>query len=367
MNPYYSRSKHREDAAIRSSHTMNNSTVHICTWIHCDFTGEESNYPQVGRISSSPEFQEVYWRCAIVYFASSIRNNPQANHILFTNINQNKIPNTGKFKTQDFLVDKNVKIVTLPFTYQPPKNYFQKWRNQFYLFDIMKYLSNNSGLYDSLILLDSDCVWIDSVDKIVADLEKYGVLTYEIDYPPAHKIIGLSRLEMQTIYEELDNKSLEELPKYFGGEWFAASGREIRKIAAEIDSTWEWSLRKFAHNQPKFNESSYNLSYIYHKLGYDAGTGNPYIRRIWTTLFRNNNASSEDFKLHIWHMLAEKKYGIKRLFKEVSNPESLFWKLPPGKPFAEYAGRYLGIPKRTPLKLSLDLFDAVKSRLRKKI
>ena len=234
------------------------------------------------------------------------------------------------------------------------------------MFDIITYWSKTSTLDDSFILLDSDCIWVKSVDEIASAIEKYGVLTYEINFAPEHKIIGLSRQEMRTIYEELDKKILDELPKYFGGEWFAASGREIRRVAAEIDSTWEWSLKRFADTRPKFNESSYNLSYIYHKLGYPAGTANPYIRRIWTSLLKKNNASPEDFKLHIWHMLAEKKYGIKRLFKEVCNPESLFWKLPTGKPFEEYAAGYLGIPKRTPLKFTLDLFDAAKSKLTKK-
>lgn len=336
---------------------MSNKDIYIATGIYCDLKGEESKYFQVGGISSSEQFQSIYWRCVVVNFASSVRNNPNANHILFTNLNY--IPNIGKFKTEEFFLNLGIKIVSLPFTYQPPPGYFGAWRNTFYMFDIIKYFCNNcDSMNDNFIILDSDCVWIDSADGIVKLLEEYGLISYEINYSYTHVVNGLSRVNMRSIYEEMGYQTIDEAPKYFGAEICAAKGRDIIKLSSEIDFIWEISLKRFADHQPRFNTEEHMLSFAYNKLGYTAGTANFYIKRIWTTLFNYKNACDEDFELNIWHVPSEKKYGIKRLFTQVCNSESKFWKLPIGKPFAQYVGRYLGIPQRTPLKFTLDIFDA---------
>ena len=40
----------------------------ISTWIYLDSPEESSEYPQVGKGSHLPEFQQVYWRCVAVFF-----------------------------------------------------------------------------------------------------------------------------------------------------------------------------------------------------------------------------------------------------------------------------------------------------------
>ncbi|HBB32487.1 MAG TPA: hypothetical protein DDZ80_31995 [Cyanobacteria bacterium UBA8803] len=343
---------------------MNRSSLNIGTWIYCESPGEESKYPQVGGSSSSIQFQAVYWRCVVVYFACSVRNNPTANHLLFTNVHQ--IPDLGTFKTGQFLAQLGVKVISLPFTYQTPVGYFGAWRNQFYIFDVLKYLTQNCNSNDCYIILDSDCLWVNSADRIVADIQKYGLLTYDMSYPVGKLINGLTQLDMKKIYEELDGKTLDEAPTYFGGEWFGATGQEIKKVSAEFEPIWEFCLSRFANNQPKFNEEAHALSYIYHKLGYATRTANPYIRRIWTSP-QLYGARPEDMNLHVWHTPTEKRYGLKRLFKQVINLNSPFWNLPLGQPFIQYLARYLGIPKPTLLKVILDRFDDKISGLRKRL
>jgi hypothetical protein len=341
---------------------MSIGTVRIVTGMCCDAKGEESIYPQTGGLSSSAKFQVVYWRCVVVYFASSFRNNPNADHILLTNAEQ--VPDLGNFKTAEFLSNIGVKVVNLPFTYQPPRDYFEAFRSTFYKFDIVKYLKNNSAPNDICISLDSDCVWVNPV-KMTTAFENCGLGTYDLYEPENKPISGLTRIEMQKIYEEIGYK-VNEPPKYFGAELIAGRGNDIKRLSDEIDSIWEICLQRFAEGKSRFNTEEQMLSYIYNKEGYAAGTGNPYLKRIWTSP-KLYTAAESDLALDVWHLPGEKGYGIKRLFAEITNPKSTFWTVPLGNQFAAYAGSYLGVPKPTPSKSFLDMFDNRMSGLQRRL
>ncbi len=78
---------------------MKNSV--ISTWFVADGQGEETAFPQIGELSSSTvQFQNIYWQCICVFFASSIRFNPQRQHVLFTNA---AAPKIGDFDVNSFL------------------------------------------------------------------------------------------------------------------------------------------------------------------------------------------------------------------------------------------------------------------------
>jgi hypothetical protein len=346
---------------------MNDSgSVYIVTGMCCDEEGQESKYPQGSDAKSSSEkFQSVYWRCAVVYFASSVRNNPEAQHILFTNAD--RIPNIESFNTVEFFDKIGVKVVQIPFTYQPPMEYYPAFRSTFFKFDIIQYLKNHSALNDRCIALDSDCVWVNSADRIIADIEKQGLATYDLYEPEDKKISGLTRLEMQKIYEELGYK-VDEPPKYFGAEFIVGSGKHIKILSDEVDSIWETCLQRFAEGKTKLNTEEQMLTYIYNKLGYARSSANAYFNRVWTSPIIHT-ATEADLKMDIWHLPAEKGYGIKRIFAQVSNPQSDFWNLPLGEQFTKYVAGYVGIPQRNISKTVLDVFDnrisGIKRRLSK--
>lgn len=344
----------------------NNRSVYIVTGMCCDEEGQESKYPQGSDAKSSSEkFQLVYWRCAVVYFASSVRNNPEAQHILFTNTD--RIPNIESFNTVEFFNKIGVKVVQIPFTYQPPIEYYPAFRSTFFKFDIIQYLKNNSDSNDLCIALDSDCVWINSADRIIADIEKYGLTTYDLYEPDDKKISGLTRREMQKIYEELGYK-VDEPPKYFGAEFIVGNGKHIKILSDEVDSIWETCLQRFAAGETKFNTEEQMLSYIYNKLGYARSSGNTYFNRVWTSPIIYT-ATEADLKMDVWHLPAEKGFGIKRLFAQVANPKSDFWNLPVGEQFTKYVAGYVGIPKRNISKTIMDVLDnrisGIKRRLAK--
>jgi len=344
----------------------NSGSVYIVTGMCCDEEGQESKYPQGSDAKSSSEkFQLVYWRCAVVYFASSVRNNPEAQHILFTNAD--RIPNIESFNTVEFFNKIGVKVVQIPFTYRPPIEYYPAFRSTFFKFDIIQYLKNHSESNDLCIALDSDCVWVNSADRIIADIEKHGLTTYDLYEPDDKKISGLTRQEMQKIYEELGYK-VDEPPKYFGAEFIVGNGKHIKILSDEVDSIWETCLQRFAAGETKFNTEEQMLSYIYNKLGYARSSGNAYFNRVWTSPIYYT-ANEADLKMDVWHLPAEKGYGIKRLFTQVANPTSDFWNVPVGELFLKYVAGYMGIPKRNISKTVLDVLDnrisGIKRRLAK--
>ncbi len=191
---------------------------YICTWIYLDSPEESSEYPQVGKKSHLPDFQKVYWKCVAVFFACSTRFNPKRRHVLFTNKRQQEFPNADGLDLNSFLKGLNVEIVTIPLTWQTPEGYFGKWRNQFYIFDILQFIETKWSDDDSkssehsnkdtmkrsddlessdleqtaFVILDSDCIINRPLDALFAEIEKYGLLALPMPYSDTHDINGVT-------------------------------------------------------------------------------------------------------------------------------------------------------------------------------
>ncbi|MGI4788523.1 MAG: hypothetical protein ACRYFS_06690 [Janthinobacterium lividum] len=315
-------------------------------------------------MSSSTAFQDIYWRCVALFFASSVRHNPDAVHKLFTTVAS--VPNVGNFSTSQFLTQLGVEVVQVPFVHLPPLGYYGSWRNQFYILDIINYLDRCGAPDEQYVILDSDCVFTGSIQPLSEDLSQRGLLAMDLDLPLDQNINGITQRDMKQIFEDLGQPCSSEAAKYYGGEFFAATTEVIHQLAREVEPLWEIGLARFQQGKLKFNEEAHFLSYLYAKLGYAEPTGNPYIGRIWTGL-KFCNTSPKDFDLIIWHVPAEKKHGIRRLFQQVIRPGSRFWTVAPGRDFSHYVAGYLGIPKSSLVKKSRDVFDTVTWRIAGKL
>ncbi len=312
--------------------------TYICTSVYCDLPGEESFYPNVWLKSSSAKFQEIYWQCAMVMFASSIRYNPQAIHILFTN--KKSIP--GPFN--NFLKKFNVRVVYQKMSYKTPKKYYHSYRNTFYFLDIINYLSSMRFKDDdTIVLLDSDCFWVGSINQsLYKDVENYGLLNYHKMYSLEHKINGLTRLEAKQIYEDLLTTHLNTAPDHYGGGVIIAAVKDLRKMASEFKDVWYEMMQRFKRSKTRFHTEEHIFSYIYHKLGYLNGKANNYLTIIQTD--GNDKRSYQNASLFlIWHLPLEKRKGFVKLFQEITNPKSNFWHLPLGEQFIKYCGKKLSV------------------------
>lgn len=324
--------------SVDPTESLQNAT--ICTWFYAESEGEESYYPQVGGVSSSCKFHAIYLRCAIVFFASSLRQNPTAKHVLFTNLTV--FPKIDGVDINALLSRWRVDVVSLPLTHLTPEGYHTAWRNQFYIFDILHYLAQRCGDIEQYYVLDSDCVWIKPVTTIQPALHKYSLLTYDLSgcrsKPNAE---GL-----KSLYAKLGHPPHSDDVMYYGGECFVANGQALKQVYQAFPAVWKVCLDRFTTGHSYFLEEAYTLSYLYHQLGYQGGTANTYIKRMWTAgKYVKKNVIDTDYNLTIWHLPDEKKAGLRELFYQVINPQSKFWHLPTGHPLTVYLGRYLGVPQ----------------------
>lgn len=67
-----------------------------------------------------------------------------------------------------------------------------------------------------------------------------------------------------------------------------------------------------------------------------------FLKRIWT-LSNNYNFKPGDLHLPIWYLPAEKEKGLRELFHELTNPDSVFWLSK--APSAVFLGKFFNIPK----------------------
>lgn len=322
---------------------MNDNRDYICTWIYLDSPEERSEYPQVGQQSHLFEFQKTYWKCIAVFFACSVHFNPGRKHVLFTNKPVAELPDIDGLDMKAFLANLKVEVVTFPMTWQTPSGYYPKWRNQFFVFDIFQHFEQHFGEKDpAFLLLDSDCIIRHSLDDLFADIRKNGLMVLPMPFEADHDINGITRKDMREIYTDLDGKDPGFNPVYYGGEFFAATLEQVKRINQMFPPVWEAMMQRFKEGKKKFHYEGPTLSYLYYRIG-KFGIADRFIKRIWTSA-KYSNVEPRDFDLHIWHVPAEKKEGIALLLKKIVSGK-LFNQSDPD--LIQEMGGYLGIPKRT--------------------
>lgn len=334
----------------------------VSTWIHVDRPEDATYFPQIGATSDSRTVVDVYWRCVALFFATSVRNNPGAKHVLYTNVE--RAPTVDGVDLAERLAGWGVETVTLPFTFKPPKGFWGDFGNQFYLYDILRHAQGRYGRETAFTVFDSDCLWIRPGDALASATIEHRALTLDMGGRPERQINGVSLDEMAALLPEYGYPAHTGPLVYFGGESFSADGQAVGDIVDEVDRIFHRSVERFNAGAPKYNEEAHMLSVAYHVLGYRSGTANPFVRRIWTD--KNRNVEPNDGGLTLWHLPAEKKTGLAALAKEALDPQSKFWTVPTGEPFAAYLGRFVGVPHRSRAKQASDFARKVAFRLAKR-
>lgn len=333
----------------------------LSTWILLDDQESASQFPQAGRSSSADgSVHLTYWRCVAVFFAVARRTaGPDYKLRLYTGSHRN-VPSSPPF-VAEALKDLGVEIHVVPLTYLPPAGYYGRFRNQFYIFDILKAIAADAGDENHLIL-DSDCLCLRSLDDMFRSVEVKGALTFSMSYPPEYNINGLTRLQMREIFEEMSGVPVAQVPVYYGGEFYVSTASFIRKLVPLAAVAWEQSLERFHAGKPKLNEEAHLLTYLYDRLGVEEGTGNRFIKRLWTGVhFRNGVA--EDAKLPIVHLPSEKRFGFVTLYKLIQDRSSWFYRDAVDERWVRRVQRIVSVPRPSPVKLLRELASYAAARL----
>jgi hypothetical protein len=305
-----------------------------------------SYYDQLQDVNADGR-RRTYWQCVMVLFGSSVRCNPGARHILYTN--DRASTRWQGIDYQQRLRDMGVEVRQLPFDhFQPPAGASRKFRNGFYKLEVMRELARpDAG--DTSLLLDSDCVWSRPDAELERTLNSGRLLLFDISSAPDTKIIDLSRRDMGQLYREIFPDYPTETPLHFGGELVGGSRACFAELLRELETVWQRILTQYPTEPPRFcngesvfDNDEYVTTLAYNRLPGGWTDASPFIRRIWTA-FRYSDVRPTDLQLPIWHLPGEKLQGLAALSRQVLQPRSRFW-LVPLPELGRYLGRYLGVP-----------------------
>lgn len=337
----------------------------IASWIVLDKKEEETEFPSAGRHSSSREFQLIYWRCALVCFGTSVRQNPNAHHVIFSNVD---IAAHAPAEVVDRLRSWDVELVTLEFKHRLPLGSVQRWGNVFYELDILRYVHEQQ--WPGLILLDIDCVWIRPSSEIEAALNQKDILAYTLNpedqknYEGDVLINGMSRKAMRADIEPRLGRAMDRDPYIYGGEFFAVTAAACGLLVRDTEALWNQVLAKL-HLQDSMKTEEHLLSILFEVNGAEPHSGNRFVRRMWTH-FEDFNVKPSDLMLTIWHLPAEKRFGFRTLYSELLDPRSQFWTGTPEEAVAVIR-RHMGVPRKSPIKFSRDLLQRLADRVQQRL
>lgn len=314
----------------------------IGTWFVADTPKDASQFPQTGFDSSKQSFQDIYWKCIVCFFATASRFVGRASMVLYTNVQ--KLPQIDGVDISEILKNLNVDVRFLEIEHRLAATKTSSWGNQFYILDIINEL-NSRGDFDTVTILDSDCIWVKSPESLLVDVDRRQILSLSIPYDIDFQNNGASRRDLQRASGELLDAELEFIPHYSGGEIFAASNAGLKRVWSLAKPMWD-RLSAARPGQIKVFEEGQFLSILYESADVPLGTADPHCKRMWTAL-RLYTVSNEDIYSSrcIWHLPMEKRVGFQSLFKAVMVKDSWFWSTDASTLFVRLA-RVMGLPKR---------------------
>ncbi len=334
----------------------------ISSWIVLDDKNHATEFPSTGTDSSSPTFQLVYWRCVTLFFVTSKIHNPNNRHALFCN---KDILTHAPAEVIKILQNLGVDFVTFPVRHRLPSGSVKLFGNQFYILDIIEHWAMNDKAA-GFILCDSDCIWRKPVATFGQEILDKRCLLYTLrshdqkHYEPGNLLNGMTHDRMKEIVEDEFDQNLGHLPLYHGGEFFAASNEYCQSIAADFDRLWQRAVSEVSLDD-SIKEEAHFLSILAEARGILPYTANHIVRRMWTH-FKDLNILEDDLDLAIWHLPAEKKFGFLRMYSWYQACDR-DWRDFSADEINNESAQFMGIPRRSPGKLILDVVQKVGERI----
>ncbi|MGN8132650.1 hypothetical protein [Paenarthrobacter sp. 22069] len=336
----------------------------VSTWFYTQGSEEGGNFAQLREDSSSEDFRDIYRRCIAVFFATARRANPAARLVLYLN-RPWSTSNTAIAEEVGRLLDcLEVEQKVIPYLHEPPQSFTKSWRNQFFVIDVMDDLQEELERGDSVVILDSDVIWTSKLraQSFWADLASCGIATYEVGYHSSKRVNGLSIVELEELAGQIGSPKTARI-SYCGGEIIGSTADRLQRLVREADRVWSTLMTRHEGNHSFAFEEAHVLSLAYGILGEEPGKIDRHLRRLWTQPLKPRNVTHADRHLTLWHVPAEKKYGIARIYRRLIKHGVHKFISEPDKPFLRTASRELGIPRNTSSKFLKDISKATSSRL----
>lgn len=314
---------------------MKQGIHYIATWFYQESKEQASYYPQMGRNGADSLVHSIYMQIQVPFFRTFKHFNPDVRFLFFTNVTCLPEYLNTLFSQLD------VEVIRLPLTTLPPDGWHPAWRNQFYLFDILRTFAPRMNIEDQLMVLDADCICTKSLDPLFAICANDGAVLYEAYTKGDYVINGINLEQMKDIYKSCYPTSYRDVSiSYYGGEFILLRGDRVDLINEAFPDLWQQNLKRFAENKCKLNEEAHFLSVLVTHLGLANNIGNQFIKRMWTHP-NFYNVEVADLQLPIWHLPYEKKRGLYYLYLYFQKHSTIVNE----DAFLKMAEYYTGVPK----------------------
>jgi hypothetical protein len=332
---------------------MNPPTL-LATGFVVDAPDQGTTFPSAGGNSASPKVQAVYWRCLVALFASARITNPQQRLALFCNV---RPPMVDGVDLAAVLTRYGVELHLAPLTARLPEGRSASWGNVLYFFDILTALQNEP---DNLrfALVDSDVLVTASLAPLWGLLDSADFAGYVVETGEDEPVNGMTRRGMATAATGLSGRPFAPIP-HFGGELFATTIGAWKRNRKVFDTMLEQSTQGRGPAAGVLTEE-HIFSIAFALLEQPAADAQGVIKRIWTSP-RHNTARPGDQHLPIWHLPAEKRYGLKDLYVWLARrsfPTDL-----PAELLRRQAMRLCGVPTKSAGKWLQDGIRQVAAKL----
>lgn len=271
---------------------------YIVTYFFVEPEDWKSKYGNI-KVSQKSK-NEIYYRCILNFFESSITNNPHKKHMLICNNLDDISTNNNNIKS--YLENKGVILIQQESIFVKRQ---EKWAGAMYLFDAIKYFVDNKLNFSKVIFFDNDIIINSNLDSTFNLLNEYQWLAYD------------ASTEYKNSWNGVDPKDIYFTP--LGGEFLALTTETVN---AFLESFLEIYEDKNLNFKTEEHYMSYILFHLERNRNYKGKYVNEVCRRIWTAL-RHNTVLTNDYKLQIMHLPAEKQYGLLWLSNEIIKGKEL--------------------------------------------
>lgn len=307
---------------------------YLSSWFYQETEGEASYYPQMGRKGSSPLAKSVYMQIQVPFFVSFKHHNPDCRFLFFTNVAQ--LPEF----LDDLFRQLDVEVVRLDYNCAPPKGWYHSWANQFYLYDILRYMEGRMDDDDTFTVIDADCICHKPLASFFDRVRREGSGLYVEGRDAGWVSSDLNQMQMEEIYRNFYGQEPTKPLYYYGGEFISLRGDKLRLVNEAYAPLWHYNLQLFREDRPKLNQEALFFSVLAEHLSIRNDFGNEYIRRMWTNP-NHFDCRPADLDLSIWHLPYEKRRGLRYLYYMLRKQGN---RIVDEQDFLRRAARYCGVP-----------------------
>ena len=311
----------------------------LATSFITDTASEGTIFPSAGGNSADSRVQAVYWRCIVVFFNSARINNPGLTLRFFTNTEP---PELDGRTVRSILEGLGVEIRIVALTHRLVEGGEKSsWGNVLYFLDVLdSQLDEPDG--QLFVLADCDVVVARSVAPLFEMLGQSDFVGYVVGLPANDDINGMTRTSLTRAAVELFDRSFPEPVLDYGGELLGTrigAWKQQRHLFHRLLE--DAGAGKGAAADVRTEEHMFSI--VFAGLGEAAKADTSVLKRMWTSR-QFNTVQPGDERFAMWHLPAEKRYGLKYLYKYLKRHD-FRPDLDPGE-FRQVAMKECGIPSK---------------------